>query len=82
MTKPRGHPDAIVRPKAGSQAFDVERLTPPPSLAEFVDYNWLVKWNVQGLTGSKSFHSHECISPPRKGGCLSTVSLVNGSIEP
>ena len=47
MTKPRGHPDAIVRPKAGRRVFDVERLAPPPSLAEFVDYNWLVRWDVQ-----------------------------------
>lgn len=44
---PRGHPEAIVRPKAGRQAFDVERLPPDPSVAEFVDYFWLVRWHVQ-----------------------------------
>jgi AraC-like DNA-binding protein len=43
---PRGHPEAIVRPKAGAQAFDVERIPAPPAVAEFVDYFWLVRWHV------------------------------------
>jgi AraC-like DNA-binding protein len=47
MTKPLGRPDAIVRPKAGEQAFDVERIAPGPKLAEFVDYYWLVRWEVR-----------------------------------
>jgi AraC-like DNA-binding protein len=47
MTKPLGRPDAIVRPKAGEQAFEVERITPAAPLAEFVDYYWLVRWKVQ-----------------------------------
>jgi AraC-like DNA-binding protein len=41
-----GHPEAILRPKAGRRAFDVERLLPCPDLAEFVDYYWLVRWHV------------------------------------
>jgi AraC-like DNA-binding protein len=44
---PRGHPEAIVRPKAGAQAFDVERIPADPAVAEFVDYFWLVRWHVQ-----------------------------------
>jgi hypothetical protein len=43
---PRGHPEAILRPKAGERAFDVQRLAPRPELAEFVDYHWLVRWRV------------------------------------
>ncbi len=43
---PRGHPEAILRPKAGERAFDVKRLPPRPELAEFVDYYWLVRWHV------------------------------------
>lgn len=43
---PRGRPEAIVRPKAGERAFDVERIAPSGALAEFVDYYWLVRWRV------------------------------------
>lgn len=43
---PWGRPDAIVRPKAGERAFDVERIPPATSLAEFVEYYWLVRWRV------------------------------------
>lgn len=43
---PIGHPEAIVRPDMAEQRFTVERLTPRESLAEFVDYYWLVWWNV------------------------------------
>ncbi|TDD91887.1 AraC family transcriptional regulator [Saccharopolyspora karakumensis] len=41
-----GRPEAIVRPKAGERVFEVERLEPDSALAEFVDYYWLVRWNV------------------------------------
>ena len=47
MALERGRPEAIVRPKAGQRAFDVERIAPSASLAEFVDYYWLVRWRVQ-----------------------------------
>lgn len=46
MSSRTGRPGAIVRPKAGERAFEVERLEPDPALAEFVDYYWLVRWNV------------------------------------
>jgi len=46
MTNPRGHPEAIVRPKAGEQVFEVERIAPSAPLNEFVDYYWLVTWDV------------------------------------
>jgi AraC-like DNA-binding protein len=44
---PRGHPEAIVRPRAGARAFDVERIRAAPEVAEYVDYFWLVRWHVQ-----------------------------------
>ncbi len=47
MALERGRPEAIVRPKAGRQVFDVDRIAPSASLAEFVDYYWLVRWRVQ-----------------------------------
>jgi AraC-like DNA-binding protein len=47
MTKPLGRPDAIVRPKAAEQAFEVERIAPAGPLADFVDYYWLVRWEVE-----------------------------------
>src|SRR5262245_19582508 len=43
---PKGRPEAIVRPKAGRQAFDVQRIAPSADLAEFVDYYGLVRWHV------------------------------------
>jgi AraC-like DNA-binding protein len=43
---PKGRPEAIVRPKAGRQAFDVRRISPSAQLAQFVDYYWLVRWHV------------------------------------
>ncbi|MGH3330612.1 MAG: AraC family transcriptional regulator [Nocardioidaceae bacterium] len=46
MTAPRGRPEAIVRPKAAAQVFSVERVPPRASLAEFVDYHWLVRWEA------------------------------------
>lgn len=44
---PRGRPEAIVRPTAGREAFDVERIPPSASLAEFVEYYWLVRWHTE-----------------------------------
>lgn len=35
-----------MRPEAGRQVLDVERVAPTPSLAEFVDYYWIVRWRV------------------------------------
>ncbi len=43
---PVGHPEAIVRPNMTEQRFTVERLAPREFLAEFVDYYWLVRWNL------------------------------------
>lgn len=36
-----------MRPRAGERAFEVERIAPSPDLAEYVDYYWLVRWEVQ-----------------------------------
>src|SRR5918996_4257086 len=43
---PPGHPEAIVRPNMAERRFTVERLAPRESLAELVDYHWLVRWDV------------------------------------
>jgi AraC-like DNA-binding protein len=43
---PPGHPEAIVRPHMAEGRFTVERLPPGGSLAELVDYHWLVRWDV------------------------------------
>jgi AraC-like DNA-binding protein len=43
---PPGHPEAIVQPTMAERRFTVERLAPRESLAEFVDYHWLVRWDV------------------------------------
>jgi AraC-like DNA-binding protein len=45
---PRGRPEAIVRPRAGAEVFTVQRVAPRDALAEFVDYHWLVRWDVPG----------------------------------
>jgi AraC-like DNA-binding protein len=56
---PVGHPAAIVRPDVAEQAFTVERLLPRPSLAEFVDYLWLVRWDVPAP------HRQQVVPQPR-----------------
>lgn len=56
---PRGRPEAIVRPRAGAEVFRVERFAPRPELAEYVDYHWLVHWDVPGR------HRQEVVPQPR-----------------
>jgi AraC-like DNA-binding protein len=56
---PAGHPEAIVRPSAAEERFTVERIAPGESLAEFVDYYWLVRWNVPAP------HRQQVVPQPR-----------------
>jgi AraC-like DNA-binding protein len=56
---PAGHPEAIVRPDAAGRRFTVERIPPCDSLAEFVDYYWLVRWHVPGR------HRQQVVPQPR-----------------
>lgn len=56
---PRGRPEAIVRPRAGAEFFTVERVAPRNSLADFVDYHWLVRWDVPGT------HRQQVVPQPR-----------------
>lgn len=56
---PRGRPEAIVRPRAGAEVFTVERITPCAELAPFVDYHWLVRWDVPGT------HRQQVVPQPR-----------------
>lgn len=56
---PRGRPEAIVRPRAGAEVFRVERFRPRPELAEYVDYHWLVHWDVP------TSHRQEVVPQPR-----------------
>lgn len=56
---PRGRPEAIVRPRAGAEVFTVERIAPGAALAPFVDYHWLVRWDVPGT------HRQQVVPQPR-----------------
>jgi AraC-like DNA-binding protein len=56
---PAGHPEAIVRPNAAEERFTVERIAPGAALAEFVDYYWLVRWNVPAP------HRQQLVPQPR-----------------
>jgi hypothetical protein len=56
---PAGHPEAIVRPHVAERRFTVERLPPREDLAEFVDYHWLVRWDVPGP------HRQQVVPQPR-----------------
>jgi AraC-like DNA-binding protein len=56
---PAGHPEAIVRPHMAERRFTVERLPPREDLAEFVDYHWLVRWEVPGP------HRQQVVPQPR-----------------
>jgi AraC-like DNA-binding protein len=55
----RGHPDAIVRPRSAQQAFTVERLEPSLALRPYVDYHWLVRWDVPEP------HTQQVVPQPR-----------------
>jgi AraC-like DNA-binding protein len=58
-TPPAGHPEAIVGPNQAGRRFTVERLPPRASLAEFVDYHWLVRWDVPAP------HRQQVVPQPR-----------------
>ena len=55
----RGHPDAIIRPRSAQQAFTVERLEPSYVLRPYVDYHWLVRWDVPEP------HTQQVVPQPR-----------------
>jgi AraC-like DNA-binding protein len=59
---PRGRPEAIVRPRAGADVFGVERIPPGEALAEYVDYHWLVRWDVPEVRGA---HRQQVVPQPR-----------------
>lgn len=44
--EPRGEPGALLRPAAALRHIELSRLHPRPSLAPFVDYLWLVRWDL------------------------------------
>lgn len=56
---PRGHPDAIVRPREAQQALTVDRLPPGERLAGFVDYHWYVGWRLDEP------HEQQVVPQPR-----------------
>lgn len=43
---PPGKPNAILRPKAAGQAIRVGRHLPRPSLEPYIEYLWLIRWDV------------------------------------
>ena len=46
MERPRGRPDAILRPTRAERTLTVERVPAGPRLAELVDYHWYVGWSA------------------------------------
>lgn len=48
-----------MRPRAGAEVFTVERIPPRAELAEFVDYHWVVRWDVPGR------HTQQVVPQPR-----------------
>ncbi len=59
MSVPRGHPSAILRPTAAGRAIDVERRPPGAELRAYVDYHWLVRWEVAQV------HEQQVVPQPR-----------------
>lgn len=39
---------AILRPHIGASAFSLTRHEPAPALAPFVDYHWVIEWDLTG----------------------------------
>jgi AraC-like DNA-binding protein len=56
---PRGHPDAILRPRDAEHALTVDRLSPGSRLAPFVDYFWYVGWRLDEP------HEQQVVPQPR-----------------
>lgn len=61
MDAPRGTPDAILRPTEAEQAITVDRRTPSPGLAPFVDYLWYVGWRIP----ERRQHRQQVVPQPR-----------------
>ncbi|TDD84600.1 helix-turn-helix domain-containing protein [Actinomadura rubrisoli] len=38
----------ILRPRAGLERFRIERTAPPPGLAPFVEFFWVLRWDLRG----------------------------------
>lgn len=47
--RPVGNSRAILHPHAGAGAFALTRHEPSPALAAFVDYHWVIEWDLTGL---------------------------------
>ncbi|MGZ4444052.1 MAG: helix-turn-helix domain-containing protein [Nocardioidaceae bacterium] len=56
---PRGHPDAIVRPRQAEQLLTVERMSVGEALAPYVDYLWYVGWRLDEP------HEQQVVPQPR-----------------
>ncbi len=47
-TPPAGNARAILRPHHTASAFSLTRHAPAPGLAAFVDYHWVIEWDLTG----------------------------------
>lgn len=47
MSDPRGEPGAVLRPDAARERIQLARHHPGESLRPFVDYLWVVRWEVE-----------------------------------
>jgi AraC-like DNA-binding protein len=44
-------PKGVVHPAAAQARFRLERYLPPPELAQFLDFFWIVQWDLRGQPG-------------------------------
>lgn len=47
-TPPAGNARAILRPHHTAAAFSLSRHSPTPAIAQFVDYHWVIDWDLTG----------------------------------
>lgn len=59
MDDPRGHPEAIVHPRAARDELEISRHRPRDSLTEYVDYYWIVRWH------QTDSHHQQVVPQPR-----------------
>lgn len=57
--EPRGEPGALLRPATALRHIELTRHHPRPSLAPFVDYLWIVRWDLIAV------HEQAVLTQPR-----------------
>lgn len=53
----------ILRPERGFTRFALDRLQPSPALAPFVDWFWIVRWDLEGASAfAQEVLPHPCVN--------------------